>query len=101
VGIPILLGIGMDVIVHLLHRIETEGPGGVLRALRTTGFAAGISTTNNILSFVALLAAANRGVRSLGEMIVIGLTLMTLAGFVGVPFFWMTVWRLRGSRTGG
>jgi hypothetical protein len=28
-------------------------------------------------------------------MIVIGLTLMTLAGFVVVPFFWMTVWRLR------
>jgi hypothetical protein len=100
VGIPILLGIGMDVIVHLLHRIETEGPGGVLRALRTTGFAAGISTTNNILSFVALLAAANRGVRSLGEMIVIGLTLMTLAGFLVVPFFWMTVWRLRGAKTG-
>jgi predicted exporter len=95
VGIPILLGIGMDVIVHLLHRIETEGPGGVWRAMRTTGFAAGISTTNNVLSFVALLAAANQGVKSLGEMIVIGLTLMTLAGFVVVPFFWMTVWRLR------
>ena len=28
-------------------------------------------------------------------VIVIGLTLMTLAGFVVVPFFWMTVWRLR------
>ena len=43
VGIPILMGIGIDVVIHLLHRMSEEGPGKVLRALSTTGRAAALS----------------------------------------------------------
>ncbi|MBO86058.1 MAG: hypothetical protein CL927_11930, partial [Deltaproteobacteria bacterium] len=39
VGVPILMGIGVDVIIHLMHRVREEGPGGVRRALATTGWA--------------------------------------------------------------
>ena len=73
VGVPILLGIGVDVVIHLLHRLAEEGPGGVRRALRTTGAAATISTLTTILSFLSLTQAGNRGVRSLGLLVVIGL----------------------------
>ena len=37
VGIPILIGIGVGVIIHLLHRISIEGPGRIWYALKTTG----------------------------------------------------------------
>ncbi len=95
VGIPILMGIGIDVVIHLLHRMSEEGPGRVLRALSTTGRAAALSAATTILSFASLSAASNQGVRSLGLMIVLGLSLVTVAAFTVVPLGWMTTWRVR------
>ena len=95
VGIPILMGIGIDVVIHLLHRMSEEGPGKVLRALGTTGTAAALSAATTILSFASLAAAGNKGIRSMGLMIVLGLSLVTLAAFIAVPLGWMTTWKVR------
>lgn len=95
VGVPILMGIGIDIIIHLMHRIEEEGPGRVWFALSTTGWAAGLSTLTTIASFGALNIASNQGVQSLGKMIVLGLSVVTVAAFVVVPLGWMLVWRFR------
>ncbi len=95
VGIPILMGIGVDVIIHLLHRIKQEGPGRVRWALATTGWACGLSAATTILSFASLSVAEAQGVRSLGTMIVLGLSLVTLAAFLVIPTGWTAAWRLR------
>ena len=95
VGIPILMGIGIDVVIHLLHRMEEEGPGRVRYALLTTGWAAFLSTTTTILSFSALQIASNQGVRSLGLVIVMGLTVVTVAAFVSVSIGWMMTWKIK------
>ncbi len=95
VGIPILMGIGIDVVIHLLHRMSEEGPGRILRALGTTGMAAALSAATTILSFASLSAAGNQGIRSLGLLIVLGLSLVTLAAFTAVPLGWMTTWKFR------
>lgn len=95
VGIPILMGIGVDVVIHLLHRLSEEGPGNVIRALATTGTAAALSAATTILSFASLSAAGNQGIRSMGLLIVLGLSLVTLAAFTAVPLGWMTTWRVR------
>ena len=92
VGIPIVMGIGIDVVIHLLHRISEEGPGRIRFALRTTGFAAFVSSATTILSFSSLLFANNRGLHSMGKMIVVGLTLVTLVAFMAVPLGWMSTW---------
>lgn len=97
VGIPILLGIGVDVVIHLLHRLAEEGPGRVMKALSTTGWASGLSAATTILSFLSLTFAANRGVESLGMLVVVGLSAVTLAGFFIVPTGWMTTWKLGGA----
>ena len=99
VGIPILMGIGVDVIIHLMHRVEEEGPQGVRRALSTTGWASGLSAATTILSFMSLTIAEHQGVRSLGHLIVLGLTLVTLGGFAVVPLGWLSIWRLQGKQT--
>ncbi len=96
VGIPILMGIGVDVIIHLMHRVHEEGPGGIRRALATTGWASALSSATTIVSFLSLAIAEHRGVRSLGHLIVLGLTLVTLAGFLVVPLGWMSLWRWWG-----
>jgi hypothetical protein len=95
VGIPILMGIGIDVVIHLLHRMSEEGPGRIFRALGTTGMAAALSAATTILSFASLSAAGNQGIRSLGLLIVLGLSLVTLAAFTAVPLGWMTTWKVR------
>ena len=95
VGIPILMGIGIDVVIHLLHRIREEGPGGVWRALRTTGWAAIMSALTTVISFASLTLADSRGVQGLGKLIVLGLSTVVVSAFILVPLGWMTVWRKR------
>ena len=97
VGIPILLGIGVDVVIHLLHRLAEEGPGKIMKALSTTGWAAGLSTATTVLSFASLAVASNRGIRSLGMLVLVGLTSVTLFAFLMVPTGWMTAWKIRGE----
>ena len=94
VGVPILMGIGVDVVIHLLHRLAEEGPGRVRHALRTTGWASGLSAATTILSFAALSVATAEGIRSLGLLIVMGLSLVAAAGLTLVPLGWMTAWKL-------
>ncbi|MCB9778947.1 MAG: MMPL family transporter [Alphaproteobacteria bacterium] len=98
VGIPILMGIGVDVVIHLLHRVEEEGPGGILRALRTTGVAAGMSALTTIISFASLTMAESKGVQGLGMIIVLGLALVVGTAFVLVPAGWGSLWHLRARR---
>lgn len=97
VGLPILIGIGIDVIIHLLHRLQEEGPGRILRALATTGWAAALTTLANVFGFVSLTFASGQGIRNLGLLITIGLTLATTVAFALVPLGWMTTWKLRGD----
>ncbi len=97
VGIPILLGIGVDVVIHLLHRLAEEGPGRVMKALTTTGWAAGLSAATTVLSFASLAVASNRGIRSLGMLVLVGLTSVTLFAFMMVPTGWMTAWKIKGD----
>lgn len=97
VGLPILIGIGIDVIIHLLHRMEEEGPGRILRALATTGWAAALTTLANVFGFVSLTFASGQGIRNLGLLITLGLTLATTVAFALVPLGWMTTWKLRGD----
>lgn len=96
VGVPILVGIGVDVVIHLLHRLRDEGPGGVRRALRTTGVAASISTATTIASFASLTVAGNRGVQSMGLLVVFGLLAVFTATCVLLPLAWAAGFRVTG-----
>jgi predicted RND superfamily exporter protein len=97
VGIAILLGIGVDVVIHLLHRIREEGPGRIHKALETTGWAAALSATTTVMSFAALSLAGGRGIRGLGQLVLVGLTSITIAAFLLLPTGWMTVWKMSGE----
>ncbi len=98
VGIPILMGIAVDAIIHLLHRLSEEGPGRIAKALITTGWAVALGAITNAFSFSSLVFASTVGVRSLGYLVVLGLALVTLAAFLFVPLGWMTTWTFAGAR---
>lgn len=96
VGIPILMGVAVDAIIHLQHRIFEEGPGRIGKALVTTGWAVALGALTNAFSFSSLVFASTVGVRSLGYLVVLGLALVTVAAFLTVPLGWMTTWTFAG-----
>lgn len=100
-GIPILFGIGIDVVVHLVHRLAEEGPGGVRRTLFTGGVASGFSSLTTIASFLALTLAASRGVASLGTLVVVGMATVTIVSAGLLPLMWAAGWRVTGRQPGG
>src|SRR5690606_23803214 len=99
-GLPILLGIGIDIGIHLMRRLTEEGPGGVRRAMTTTGVAATLSTITTIFSFVSLAMAGNRGVQSLGILVVIGLATVFVVSAALLPLAWAAGWRVTGRAPG-
>ncbi|TNE91911.1 MAG: hypothetical protein EP330_03645 [Deltaproteobacteria bacterium] len=87
VGLPILLGLCVDVILHLAHRLDEGEPTEVV--LATVLPASALSTATTVVSFLALLAASSGGLRSVGQLVCVALVVGTLIGaasrvFVGV-----------------
>ena len=86
VALPILLGIGIDVVVHLTHRLQHERR--VIVAYRTVGVAAVVSTLTTVASFVALTSSSSGGVRSLGQLVVLGLPTVTVVSAMVLALGW-------------
>ncbi len=90
VALPMMLGIGIDTVVHLLHRLRADDDTG--QALNSTGWAALLSTVTSMAAFFALTLADNRGVASIGEAVVIGLAAVFLSAIVSVPAAWRSLY---------
>jgi hypothetical protein len=83
--IPLLLGIGVDSGIHLVHRanVEPDAEGGLLGT--TTARAVFYSTTTTIASFGALAFSSHRGIASLGVTLVVGMVFVLLSTLVVLP----------------
>ncbi len=83
--IPLLLGIGVDSGIHLVHRanVEPDAEGGLLGT--TTARAVFYSATTTIASFGALAFSSHRGIASLGVTLVVGMLFVLLSTLVVLP----------------
>ena len=82
---PTVLGIGIDNAVHLMHRYDQEGPGSVLKVVMTTGAAAVLASLTTGIGFAATLIAHHNGIKSMGELAVVGFTGSLLASTILFP----------------
>lgn len=83
-AIPLLLGIGVDTGVHLVHRHRAgDLPEGLIAS--STGHAVGLSGITTMIGFGSLLLAQHGGLRSLGLVMVIGLAATMVAGLLVLP----------------
>lgn len=94
VGIPIVMGIGIDVMIHMIHRMKQEGPGRIMKVLTTTGWASALGTSTTVVAFAALSLGTSQGIRSLGLLVLLGESAVTIAGFALIPLGFATVWHL-------
>jgi hypothetical protein len=95
--IPLLLGIGVDSGIHMVHRADVgpEGEGGLLGT--TTARAIFFSAATTVASFGALAFSSHRGIASLGTILVIGLVFTLLCMLVVLPA--LIEWRQAASES--
>jgi hypothetical protein len=83
--LPLLLGIGVDSGVHLVHRAHRSG-GDVRQLLHsTTARAVFYSAATTVASFGTLALSGHRGIRSLGLLLVVGMLWTLAANLVLLP----------------
>jgi hypothetical protein len=103
VVLPNLLAIAVDNSVHLFHRYEEEGPGSLGHVVRHTGFAAVAATLSNAAGYGALLIASHQGLRSIGQIALLGV----VSTFLGTTVFFPALlallerWKLRHGKGAG
>ena len=71
-GLPLILGIGVDDGVHILHRYSVEAKGNIPKVFTSTGKAVLITSLTTMLAFGSLKFATYRGLGSLGIALFIG-----------------------------
>ena len=86
VALPLLLGVGVDTGVHMIHRTrESDAPASLQTLLHGTGTAVSVGTLTNIAGFAALIAADYRAMQGLGILLSIGIALSLVTSVVVLP----------------
>jgi predicted RND superfamily exporter protein len=83
--IPLIIGIGIDDGIHILHRYKEEGPGSIPKVVQNTGKAVFLTTATTCLAFSSFLVAEHPGMRPMGGVPVLGLTLAFVAAVIFIP----------------
>ena len=82
---PLLVGLGVDNCVYLLHRYRDLGLRSVERALASTALPILANTLATMIGFGSLLLAETPVLRVLGQSAVMGIGYMTLLGLTFLP----------------
>jgi hopanoid biosynthesis associated RND transporter like protein HpnN len=88
--LPLLLGIGLDTGVHMVHDFRSQA--GRYRIGSSTAVAVLITALTTIVGFGALMIASHRGLQSLGRVMTIGATCCLFTSLVVLPALlsWMS-----------
>ncbi len=88
-GIPLIIGIGIDDGVHIIHRWRREGRGKLRAIFASTGKAILLTSLTTMLAFGSLVFSVWRGFGQLGGALAIGVgacfltTVIMLPGIIG------------------
>jgi predicted RND superfamily exporter protein len=87
IAIPLIIGIGVDSGILIVHRFWVEQEQGVEVAplIRSTGKAITLSSLTEIVGFGSLLMANHRGIYSLGLLVTLGLASVLIASLTTLP----------------
>ncbi len=88
-GLPLLLGIGMDYGIHVLHRAQEEGRVNMFD--HSTGPATTLSALTTVAGFGTLALGGHQGVASLGFILASGVVGILLAALFVLPAL-LRVW---------
>ena len=81
--LPLVIGIGVTNGIHILNRFAEEKTPSILS--KSTGKAVFVSGLTAISGFGSLLVAKHQGIRSLGELMSVGVLTCMIAGLTFLP----------------
>ncbi len=85
VAVPLIIGVGIDNGVHVVHRLRLEGDKGMIVVLRHTGRAILIAGLTTMIGFGSLALASHRGLASLGLVLLMGVGACVATATVVLP----------------
>ena len=85
VVLPVLLGIGNDAGVHIVHRYMELGRGSIRHVLSTTGKHVAMASVTTMIGFSGSLLSSHPGLRSIGHIAVLGIASTLLGALVFLP----------------
>lgn len=83
--VPLILGIGIENGIHLVHRYREEGEGGATLITGSTGQAVTLFSLTTMIGFGSLMLATHRGVFSMGLLLTIAVGSVLVASLVVLP----------------
>ena len=83
--LPLLLGMGVDSGVHLVHRARSTGELGIDLLGTSTARAVALSGINTVASFGTLGFSTHRGLATLGQLLTLGVGFTMLTTLVVLP----------------
>jgi hopanoid biosynthesis associated RND transporter like protein HpnN len=85
IGFPLILGVGADNGVHVLHDFRNRDRKERYRLTHIIGFGILVKALTTVLGFGTLMIAQHRGMSSLGLILTIGVTCCMLTALVFLP----------------
>ena len=89
--LPLILGIGIDDGVHVLHRYSREGKGSVPLLLKYTGRAILLTSLTTMIGFGSMGLASHRGTASMGQVLFLGVGACFISSAFLLPAI-ITIW---------
>jgi len=90
IALPLMLGIGVDYGVHIVHDyLDQKGP---YRMSPSTAVAVLVDSLTTVVGFGALMIASHQGLQSLGRVLTIGVSCCLFTSMIMLPALltWMT-----------
>jgi len=93
--LPVIVGIGIDNGIHVIHRFRQSGT--VREIVTETGRALVMTSVTTMVGFGSLMISRYRGLVSLGFVATLGMLLCLYSSLVALPALLAGIERLRGS----
>jgi len=98
-ALPLILGIGIDDGVHVVHRWRQEGPRSAYTVLSSTGKAVLLTSLTTMLAFGSMMFSPFRGYASLSYALIFGVGACFLTTVIILPAFMGLIDRKKGNQT--
>ncbi len=85
IALPLIVGVGVDNGLHVLHDYHDKPPGKLYRLTAATGRGILVAALTTVLGFGTLTLARHRGMASLGLALTLGVTFCMVAALVVLP----------------
>ncbi len=92
IGFPLLIGIGIDDGVHVIHRYRVEGKARLNYAMSSIGKAILLTSVTTMLGFGSLMSSDYRGYIGFGLVVTIGIGLCFITSVIILPVILKIFW---------